>query len=232
MSPSDDDTPLPSTQPYLLRALHEWCTDNGLTPFIAVKVDGSVRVPPEFVRNGEIVLNISYDATSKLQLGNEYIEFQARFGGVLRHILVPVNRVMAIYARENGQGMAFAVPDTVLASSGLEQGHADDAPAAQPPHEAAPRLMLRRARCCAPCRRLHSLLRPAASMGQTMKSHPRPVPQDRPASVRRCGASNDAPGSPHGAASAPQQTWGAAVCRMRSRQCAGLGAAAGRSCIQ
>lgn len=138
MSPSDDDTPLPSTQPYLLRALHEWCTDNGLTPFIAVKVDGSVRVPPEFVRNGEIVLNISYDATSKLQLGNEYIEFQARFGGVLRHILVPVNRVMAIYARENGQGMAFAVPDTVLASSGLEQGHADDGPAAQPPHEAAP----------------------------------------------------------------------------------------------
>lgn len=159
MSSADDDTPLPSTQPYLLRALHEWCTDNGLTPFLAVKVDGSVRVPPEFVRNGEIVLNISYDATSKLQLGNDYIEFQARFGGVLRHILVPVHRVMAIYARENGQGMAFAVPDTVLASSGpqLDQGDqgqgeavADDAaPAAQPPQQpstppaAAPRPVLR-----------------------------------------------------------------------------------------
>ncbi|PAT37026.1 ClpXP protease specificity-enhancing factor [Vandammella animalimorsus] len=155
MSSSDDDTPLPSTQPYLLRALHEWCTDNGLTPFLAVKVDGSVRVPPEFVRNGEIVLNISYDATSKLQLGNDYIEFQARFGGVLRHILVPVHRVMAIYARENGQGMAFSVPDTVLTSSGPELGQgqsdavADDAPAAQQPQQAvtppaaAPRPVLR-----------------------------------------------------------------------------------------
>ncbi|MDO4724576.1 MAG: ClpXP protease specificity-enhancing factor [Comamonadaceae bacterium] len=139
MSAFDDDSPLPSTQPYLLRALHEWCTDNGLTPFLAVKVDGSVRVPPEFVRNGEIVLNISYEATSKLQLGNEYIEFQARFGGQLRQILVPVHRVMAIYARENGQGMAFSVPDAVLASGSPEQEQgqaaADDTPAAEPPQQ-------------------------------------------------------------------------------------------------
>lgn len=105
---------LPSTQPYLLRALHEWCTDNGFTPYLAVKVDGSVQVPPEFVRNGEIVLNISYGATSKLEMGNEYIEFQARFGGVPRQIVVPIHRVMAIYASENGQGMAFSVTDAVL----------------------------------------------------------------------------------------------------------------------
>jgi stringent starvation protein B len=96
-----------STRPYLIRGLYEWCTDNGFTPFIAVLVDDSVRVPNEYVKDGEIVLNISFDATSSLQLGNEYIEFKGRFGGVARDILVPVDRVLAIYARENGQGMAF-----------------------------------------------------------------------------------------------------------------------------
>ncbi|MBP7780231.1 MAG: ClpXP protease specificity-enhancing factor [Burkholderiaceae bacterium] len=102
-----------STRPYLIRALYEWCTDNGLTPFIAVLVDESVRVPNEYVKDGEIVLNVSFDATSSLNLGNEFIEFKGRFGGVARDILVPVNRVVAIYARENGQGMAFPL----LASS-------------------------------------------------------------------------------------------------------------------
>lgn len=96
-----------STRPYLLRALYEWCTDNGLTPFIAVLVDETVRVPNEYVKDGEIVLNISFDATSSLTLGNEIIEFKGRFGGVARDIYVPVDRVVAIYARENGQGMAF-----------------------------------------------------------------------------------------------------------------------------
>ena len=96
-----------STRPYLIRALYEWCTDNGFTPFIAVSVNESVRVPMEFVKNGEIVLNISYDATSALNIGNDIIEFKGRFGGVARDILVPVERVLAIYARENGQGMAF-----------------------------------------------------------------------------------------------------------------------------
>jgi stringent starvation protein B len=103
-----------STRPYLIRALYEWCTDNGFTPFIAVLVDDTVRVPNEYVKDGEIVLNISFDATSALQLGNEFIEFKGRFGGVARDILVPVSRVLAIYARENGQGMAFPM----LASSG------------------------------------------------------------------------------------------------------------------
>ncbi|MBK7654890.1 MAG: ClpXP protease specificity-enhancing factor [Betaproteobacteria bacterium] len=96
-----------STRPYLIRALYEWCTDNGFTPYVAVSVDDGVRVPKEFVKNGEIVLNVSFDATSDLRLGNDFIEFKARFGGVAREILVPVDRVMAIYARENGQGMAF-----------------------------------------------------------------------------------------------------------------------------
>ncbi|MDM0045439.1 ClpXP protease specificity-enhancing factor [Variovorax dokdonensis] len=96
-----------STRPYLIRALYEWCTDNGFTPYVAVQVDESVQVPREYVKNGEIVLNISFDATSALKLGNDYIEFKARFAGVARDIMVPVNRVIAIYARENGQGMAF-----------------------------------------------------------------------------------------------------------------------------
>ena len=98
-----------STRPYLIRALYDWCSDNGLTPYVAVMVDDTVQVPREYVKNGEIVLNISMDATSSLKLGNEFIEFKARFGGVARDIHVPINRVLAIYARENGQGMAFPV---------------------------------------------------------------------------------------------------------------------------
>lgn len=96
-----------STRPYLIRALYEWCTDNGFTPYVAVAVDDSVQVPREYVKDGEIVLNIGFDATSSLKLGNDFIEFKARFAGTAREIMVPVNRVMAIYARENGQGMAF-----------------------------------------------------------------------------------------------------------------------------
>lgn len=101
---------LPSTRPYLIRALHEWCVDNGFSPYIAVQVDASVRVPMEFVKNGEIVLNVSPDATSALRLGDEFVEFKARFGGVAREIVIPVTHVVAIYARENGQGMAFPAP--------------------------------------------------------------------------------------------------------------------------
>jgi stringent starvation protein B len=103
-----------STRPYLIRALYDWCSDNGLTPYVAVLVDDSVKVPTEYVKNGEIVLNISFDATSSLKLGNDFIEFKARFGGIAREIMVPVSQVIAIYARENGQGMAFpmSVPTT------------------------------------------------------------------------------------------------------------------------
>jgi stringent starvation protein B len=116
-----------STRPYLIRALYEWCTDSGFTPFIAVLVDETVRVPNEYVKDGEIVLNISFDATSALKLGNEYIEFKGRFGGVAREIMVPVDRVLAIYARENGQGMAFPM----LASGGAkaQSGALDTKPA-------------------------------------------------------------------------------------------------------
>ncbi len=99
-----------STRPYLIRALHEWCSDNGYTPYLAVAVDASVRVPMEYVKNGEIVLNVAFDATKGLRLGNEFIEFSARFSGTAREIVVPIDHVIAIYARENGQGMAFPMP--------------------------------------------------------------------------------------------------------------------------
>jgi len=96
-----------STKPYLLRAIYEWCTDNGYTPYLAAVVNAGTRVPMEFVKNGEIVLNISFSATSGLKIDNDFIRFSARFGGISREISVPVDNVVAIYARENGQGMAF-----------------------------------------------------------------------------------------------------------------------------
>ncbi|NHZ92485.1 ClpXP protease specificity-enhancing factor [Massilia sp. CCM 8733] len=101
-----------STKPYLLRAIYEWCTDNGFTPYLAVKVDAATTVPMEFVKKGEIVLNISFGATSGLKMDNDAIQFHARFGGVSREIYVPVQNVLAIYGNENGQGMAFEVSST------------------------------------------------------------------------------------------------------------------------
>jgi stringent starvation protein B len=126
-----------STRPYLVRALYEWCTDNGLTPYVAVAVDETVQVPREYVKNNEIVLNISFDATSSLKLGNDFIEFKARFAGSARDIMVPIDRVIAIYARENGQGMAFPLAgasdnrpaDSEVALSG---GHDNGAPPVLP----------------------------------------------------------------------------------------------------
>ena len=98
-----------STKPYLLRALFEWCVDNGYTPHLAVKVDSRTQVPQEYVKNGEITLNISPNAVHKLQMGNEVVEFSARFGGVARQISVPITNVYALYARETGHGMTFDV---------------------------------------------------------------------------------------------------------------------------
>ena len=129
-----------STRPYLIRALYEWCTDNGLTPYLAVQVDDTVQVPREYVKDGEIVLNVSVDATSGLQIGNDIVAFSARFAGKPREIMVPVDRVIAIYARENGQGMAFPRPPvastepaaTVDTASSPEAAASAKAPIAQP----------------------------------------------------------------------------------------------------
>jgi stringent starvation protein B len=119
-----------STKPYLLRAIYEWCTDSGYTPYLAVKVDAATTVPMEYVKKGEIILNISYGATSGLKMDNDAITFRARFNGVSRELYIPVQNVLAIYANENGQGMAFDVSTTAAES-------ASPAPASVPAPETA-----------------------------------------------------------------------------------------------
>jgi len=96
-----------STKPYLLRAVYEWCVDNGYTPQISVAVDARTRVPMEHVHDGEIVLNIGPLAASRLKMGNDVIECSARFSGVAKDLVIPVGTVIAIYARETGHGMSF-----------------------------------------------------------------------------------------------------------------------------
>lgn len=100
---------IPSTKPYLIRAIHEWCIDQGYTPYLAVSVDARTRVPREHVNDGQIVLNLGPEATHQLVMGNELITFSARFNGVAQALSIPVENIAAIYARENGQGMAFEV---------------------------------------------------------------------------------------------------------------------------
>jgi stringent starvation protein B len=151
--PANGESQGSSTRPYLIRALHDWCTDNGFTPYVAVFVDRGVQVPLEYVKNSEIVLNIGFEATSGLRLGNDTIEFKARFGGVARDIIVPIDHVVAIYARENGQGMAFPAPHAeggeqqptpieprADATRGLRLASSDDASHAPAP-ASAPRLL-------------------------------------------------------------------------------------------
>jgi stringent starvation protein B len=131
-TPTTADAQGSSTRPYLIRALHDWCTDNGFTPYLAVFVDAGVRVPMEYVKNNEIVLNVGFEATSGLKLGNDFIEFKARFGGVARDIVVPIDHVIAIYARENGQGMAFPVPADGQPRVGQQPAESPDTAATGP----------------------------------------------------------------------------------------------------
>ncbi|PPC93992.1 MAG: ClpXP protease specificity-enhancing factor, partial [Methylotenera sp.] len=98
-----------STKPYMLRAIHEWCVDNGLTPHLLVAVNAQTRVPMAYVKDGEIVLNLNYAATKDLHMDNDAVVFSARFGGVSQNMYVPMNAVKGIFARENGQGMFFEV---------------------------------------------------------------------------------------------------------------------------
>jgi len=103
------ERPPSSQRPYLLRAMHEWMTDNALTPHIVVNASADgVNVPAEHVQDGKVVLNLSYAATRGLVIGNDAVAFEARFNGVPRSISVPVDAVLGIYARESGQGMVFS----------------------------------------------------------------------------------------------------------------------------
>jgi stringent starvation protein B len=105
-----------SAKPYLIRAICEWCADNGLTPYLAVKVDSQTRVPRAFVRNGEIVLNISAGATRKLAIDNEWVNFNARFSGASQQVSVPMAAVTGIFAKETGYGFGFAQPEDAATS--------------------------------------------------------------------------------------------------------------------
>ena len=97
-----------STKPYLIRAIHEWCSDHGYTPYLVVAVrDDYTQVPEAYVKNNEIVLNVAFDATKNLMIKNDYISFLARFGGVSREVIVPIGAVLSIFARETGDGMGF-----------------------------------------------------------------------------------------------------------------------------
>ncbi len=128
----------PSTKPYLLRAWHEWCTDAGYTPHLVVHVDAACQVPREFIRDGRITLNVGAMATNRLVMGNDWIEFQARFGGASRQISVPVARVEAIYARETQEGMQFEVEEYDLTDVGSD-AHDSSAPDDDPPPSPTPK---------------------------------------------------------------------------------------------
>ena len=126
---------IPSTKPYLIRAIHEWCLDQGYTPYLAVSVDARTRVPREHVKDGQIVLNLGPEATHQLVMGNELITFSARFNGVAQVLSIPVENIAAIYARENGQGMAFeVVAQAEEAAKGVDPGKAEPqaAPSVRP----------------------------------------------------------------------------------------------------
>jgi stringent starvation protein B len=128
-----------STKPYIIRALHEWCVDNGLTPHLLVAVDAQTRVPMAYVKDGEIVLNLNYSATKNLLIANEAITFSARFGGVSNNLYVPISAVRGIFARENGQGMFFQAEaeENVMAGETEAPDVTEQAPAKEPPEKPA-----------------------------------------------------------------------------------------------
>lgn len=128
---------LTSTKPYMVRALHEWCVDNGLTPHLVVAVNAATRVPMAYVKDGEIVLNLSYSATKGLEIGNEAISFSARFNGVSQNLYVPVQAVRGIFARENGQGMFFEV-DEVESDIGEQDELSEEGGDDEPPKPKKP----------------------------------------------------------------------------------------------
>lgn len=127
-----------STKPYLIRAIYDWCTDNGFTPYLSVRVDADTRVPVSYVKDGEIVLNISMDAVQNLQLGNEEVTCGGRFGGVAHKIIVPVAAVIGIFAKETGQGLAFQGQESTAAQPDITGS--DEPPEEPPPPHSKPRL--------------------------------------------------------------------------------------------
>lgn len=129
-----------STKPYMLRAIHEWCVDNNLTPHLLVAVNSQTRVPRAYVKEGEIVLNLNHGATKDLHIDNEAIVFSARFGGVSQNLYVPISAVKGIFARENGQGMFFELSEESAESNNI--GQEDHPDSNQPPKNKKPTLTI------------------------------------------------------------------------------------------
>ena len=127
-----------STKPYVVRAIWEWCADNGYTAYLAVQVDENTRVPAEFVKNGEIILNISADATHKLTIGNDLIQFAARFSGVSRECSIPMAAVRGVFARENGEGIFFQGPAVSAPTESSERESNGTTPPKTPPTPGSP----------------------------------------------------------------------------------------------
>jgi stringent starvation protein B len=142
---TNETTPMSSNRPYLLRAIYDWISDNNLTPYVLVDAGfEGVRVPPQVIKNGQVVLNLAMRAVANLDLGNEWISFQARFSGASQAIHIPVQAILALYAQENGQGMMFPAdeeggetpppapaPDDASPKQGADDG---DKPKRSAPH--------------------------------------------------------------------------------------------------
>jgi stringent starvation protein B len=129
-----------STKPYLIRAIHEWCSDSGLTPYISVQVNAATRVPTEHVKNGEIVLNLGHDATHRLTIGNDHIQFAARFNGVSRECSIPIEAVTGIFAKENSQGLFF--PREAASDAAAVPSAPEPTPPASSPNGGKPKLQV------------------------------------------------------------------------------------------
>ncbi|CAG0955818.1 Stringent starvation protein B [Burkholderiales bacterium] len=129
-----------SAKPYLIRAIYEWCCDQGYTPFLAVRVDAQTRVPMAFVKNGEIVLNIGSNATRKLTIDNDWIQFSARFAGVSQEVAVPMAAAAGIFARETGYGFSFQPASAEPSAPSEDQASPIAFPGpAEPPEPPAPK---------------------------------------------------------------------------------------------
>ncbi|MEQ1813109.1 MAG: ClpXP protease specificity-enhancing factor [Candidatus Nitrotoga sp.] len=108
-----------STKPYLIRAIYDWCCDSGSTPYLAVKVDVETRVPAAYVKDGEIVINLGVDAVKDLHLGSDSISCHARFGGISHAVMVPIDAVIGIFAKETGQGLVFQAGESSPGSADM-----------------------------------------------------------------------------------------------------------------
>lgn len=186
-----------STKPYLIRAIHAWCTDSGYRPYIAVVVDERTVVPREYVRNGEIVLNVSDQATNRLQISNELVEFEARFSGVVRSVSIPIDNVSAIYAQETGHGMAFDVPKPLAlapqAGPSTEQALPADEEEVKPPAPAGKqRAMLSAVPATGPSVDDSSVTEAPRKSGRS----PRAVERNSASTRVRAGDAADAAGAP------------------------------------